>query len=76
MAVRWASPPEVMYTVGENDFYKRELQSSFNNLGSGGDVFVEREGKQVEILENDGECLRVLFVAIFADVNAIQGDVT
>ena len=37
---------------------------------------VEREEKQVEIPKNDGECLRVLFVAIFADVNAIQGDVT
>ena len=57
-------------------FAREDLQSSFINLGSGGDVFVEREGKQVEILENDGECLRVLFVAIFADVNAIQGDVT
>lgn len=67
---------ELLYTVGETDFCKRGLQSSFINLGSGGDVFVEREGKQVEILENDGECLRVLFVAIFADVNAIQGDVT
>lgn len=44
---------ELMYTVGETDFCKRGLQSSFINLGSGGDVFVEREGKQVEILEND-----------------------
>lgn len=44
---------ELLYTVGETDFCKRGLQSSFINLGSGGDVFVEREGKQVEILEND-----------------------
>ena len=67
---------ELMDAVGEADFGEGGLQSSFVDLGSGGDVFVEREGKQVEILENDGECLRVLFVAIFADVNAIQGDVT
>ena len=40
---------ELLYTVGETDFCKRGLQSSFINLGSGGDVFVEREGKQAPL---------------------------
>ena len=62
---------ELLYTVGETDFCKRGLQSSFINRSPCGDVFVERKGEQVEILENHGEGLGVLFVIVFADVNAI-----
>ena len=62
---------ELLYTVGETDFCKRGLQGSFINRSPCGDVFVERKGEQVEILENDGEGLGVLFVIVFADVDAV-----
>ena len=62
---------ELLYTVGETDFCKRGLQSSFINRSPCGDVFVERKGEQVEILENHGEGLGVLFVIVFADVDAV-----
>ena len=62
---------ELLYTVGETDFCKRGLQSSFINRSPCGDVLVERKGEQVEILENHGEGLGVLFVIVFADVDAV-----
>ena len=62
---------EQLHTFGETDFFKRRCKGGFVDFGSGGDVFVEREGEQVEVLEDDGEGLRVLFVVVFADVNAV-----
>ena len=62
---------ELLYTVCETYLCKRGLQSSFINRSPCGDVFVERKGEQVEILENHGEGLGVLFVIVFADVDAV-----
>ena len=62
---------ELLHAVGETDFCKRGLQSSFINRSPCGDVFVERKGEQVEILENHGEGPGVLFVIVFADVDAV-----
>ena len=62
---------ELTDAVGEADFGEGGCKGCFVNLGSCGDVFVERKGEQVEILENHGEGPGVLFVIVFADVDAV-----
>ena len=62
---------ELLYTVGETDFCKRGLQSSFINRSPCGDVFVERKGEQVEILEYQGDALDVLILIVIATIEVV-----